>query len=226
MRKAIVPVVICSSIITISVATYFYRPLLYERTPERHIAVWRSMTRKYVIVPRYVPTYVREVTGDLPFIFRVVNGLDNPRLVVESNSRQFYTIRYEIGDKRALSDIAKAVGCVSRTELREVDVLEVDLSNEDQKALSRASGKNKTPILETASIGNQWRLDGYSMGDIAVFLERRLRLPVIDNTGLRGEWNVLLRDGFENDKGQPLNGTGLELKKVRRKTELIVIAAE
>ena len=61
-----------------------------------------------------------------------------------------------------------------------------------------------------------------------LFLQSRLRSPVVDKTGLAGYYSFEIADktvrvGLEKDKTEPLDHTGLQLHWERTKTKVVVI---
>ena len=61
-----------------------------------------------------------------------------------------------------------------------------------------------------------------------MFLQSRLRSPVVDKTGLAGYYSFEIADktvrvGPEKDKTEPLDHTGLQLHWERTKTKVLVV---
>ena len=59
---------------------------------------------------------LREVHGDLKFICKEIHGVDNPRIVIESNNKRNYQVLYKREDRQVLDVIAKPLDLVVAKE--------------------------------------------------------------------------------------------------------------
>jgi hypothetical protein len=66
---------------------------------------------------------LREVHGDLRFIFAEIHGIDKSRIVVEASDKKCYQAVFQRGDREALKLIAKPLGPVVTREERELPCL-------------------------------------------------------------------------------------------------------
>jgi hypothetical protein len=137
---------------------------------------------------------LREVHGNLDFICAEIQGLKNPRIVIESKNKAFYQVVYRWGDREALKVIAKRLGLVVAQEDREIAAITIRASVEGHKLKPAANAKQVNVEDIACDVEGRWLLDGVTVNDLARFLEIRSRRPVVNLTSLDGRWSILLSE--------------------------------
>jgi len=178
----------------------------------------------------------RVVNGSLQFVFETVYGWDKPRIFVECENKKRYKIIFNPDDPNALHTIASQLGLQAKEQDREIWALGIRVSKsghtlrkkEIEHEWIRRKLENNQFSCRCDRDGN-WPLDGVSTQNLAAFLERQYRKPVVDLTGLDGYWTLQISDKNGkifprlNDSPMPLDGTGLELKWEKVNTDVLVI---
>jgi hypothetical protein len=131
------------------------------------------------------------VRGDLTFICQEINGVTNPRIVIESRNNSFYEVTFKNGDKETLKTVAKALGLTITQEEREILALVIRISPKGHRLKPAANGKH-VKAEEICVRDNGWPMDGITMDEFARFFEGRYYRPVVNLTKLNGEWSILL----------------------------------
>src|SRR6185295_11141338 len=123
--------------------------------------------------------------------------------------------------------VESTFGLRSLREAREMDVYVITVAQRDAKGLMPTKSSSKNSSLD----GGNGGIDGVSVsfGEVLPSLENALSLPVIDETGLKGSFDVRFRwdpaggpEAIVKDAREQL---GLTLTKAKRPIELTVIEA-
>lgn len=156
--------------------------------------------------------------GSLPT--RIVYAADPPRgkfdLLVTVPEKQ----------KEALqAEIARQYGLTARREMRTTDALVLKVKTPDVPGLrAEPTGKRGS---QSGEISGRYVSKNMPIGHLAAYLEIKFRRPVLDETGLAGNYtyefpgNVL--DSPELLKEILLNQLGLELVPARKPAEMLVV---
>lgn len=186
------------------------------------------MSRGIQIKNRPELGYLTEVHGDLQFICTDINGLENPRIVIESKNKGHYQVVFQREDPEALKLLAKPLGLVVSQEEREIQAITIRVSAGGPRL--KTAGKGQRVKIEDVccNVDGQWPLDGVTADELARFLETRYRKPVVNLTSLKGVWSILLSrkagiEGPEPDKKTHLDDLGLELQWEKVKIPVTVI---
>jgi hypothetical protein len=171
---------------------------------------------------------LHEVHGDLAFICREINGVDNPGIVIESRNKGHYQVVYPWGDRGALEVIAKPLGLLVTQEEREVQALTIRVAKGGHRLEPAAEGKQVEVEEVCCDIEGRWPLDGVTADELARFLETRYRRPVVNRTALKGRWSILLSEKAgktwpSGDEKAPLDDLGLELRWEKVKVPVVVV---
>ncbi len=167
------------------------------------------------------------VHGDLHFICQEINGVTNPRIVVESTNKNHYQVTFKQDDRESLKVLAKALNLVVTEEEREISALAIRVSPNGHRLKPSANGRNLK--ADEISVGdNGWPLDGITMDEFARFFERRYNLPVANLTELNGEWSILLSKKVarlvpEGNEKRELDDLGLTMQREQCKVLVTVV---
>jgi hypothetical protein len=171
---------------------------------------------------------LREVHGDLHFICREIHGVENPRLVIESKSKEHYQVVYKQRDHEALKVIAKALGLDVTQEERKISAITIRESAGGHKLKPAAKGEQANVEMNCRVVDERWALDGVTADELARFLETRLHRPVVNLTALDGRWSILLSRTASKIPPEPdevirLDSLGLELRWEKVKILVTVV---
>ena len=203
-----------------------------EDTPERYVELregQRGVSSSNSARVKHRPELdrMREINGDLRDICYWLHGPENPRIVVESQNRNFYRVVYKQGDRGALPVIAKPLGLMVLQEEREVDAITIRVAQGGHRLKPVAKGL-QAKLDEVELSEGRWPLDGVTADELARFLEIRFRRPVTNLTALEGRWSILLSDEVarvspEPREIAPLEQFGLELRWERVRLPVTVV---
>jgi hypothetical protein len=159
---------------------------------------------------------MHEVHGDLTFICSEINGIENPRIVVESKNAGRYQVVYKWGDREALKVIARPLGLVVTEENRELQAITIRVAPGGHRLQPGAKGV-VVNLAEVHVRDTGWPLEGVTMDQLARFLEQRYRRPVVNLTAVEGRWSIVVSDRAArmfpgSDETAALDGLGLELR--------------
>jgi hypothetical protein len=168
-----------------------------------------------------------EVHGDLEFICQEINGVTNPRILVESNNKSHYEVTFKQEGKEALKVVARALGLTVTQEEREILALVVRISPTGHQLRLAANGK-RVNAEDIFIRDNGWAMDGITMDEFARFLEQRYRRPVVNSTKLSGNWSIVLstdaaREWPSENETKELDKLGLDLRWERMKVLVTVV---
>jgi hypothetical protein len=171
---------------------------------------------------------LREVHGDLNFVCTEMQGVDNPRILIESKNKAHYQVVYKWGDRDALKVIAKPLGLLVTQEEREIQALTVRASPGGHRLKPAAKDKRVKVKDVCCDVEGRWPLDGVTADELARFLETRYRHPVVNLTGVEGAWCILLSAEAGNrwpsaDEKAQLDDLGLELRWEQVKVVVTVV---
>jgi hypothetical protein len=165
---------------------------------------------------------LREVHGDLKFVCSEINGVDNPRIMIESKNTAHYQVVYKWGDREALKAIAKPLGLVVAQEEREIQAITIRVNKGGHRLKPTAKDKQVKVEDVCCDADGRWPLEGVTADKLARFLEIRYRRPVVNLTSLKNRWSILLSKKAGKtwpaaDKNLQLDDLGLQLRweKVR-----------
>jgi uncharacterized protein (TIGR03435 family) len=149
-----------------------------------------------------------EKHSSLEDLCRDFHGRDNPRIVIESTNRKSYQVVYKSADRDdVLPVIAKALGLEVTQEERDVAAITLRVAPGGHRLKPAAArpiaperqgpkpAMNGPPIKSEPEYDGpegHWLMEGITTEELARFLERRFRQPVVDLTGLEGKWSILL----------------------------------
>ncbi|HEY1786874.1 MAG TPA: sigma-70 family RNA polymerase sigma factor [Verrucomicrobiae bacterium] len=125
------------------------------------------------------------------------------------------------GNMEALrQQIKKQFGVAGQTEMIETNVLLLKVRSPNARGLVRSTKRSGG---WTSGIGT-YKSDGEPISGLAGFLESHFAIPVIDQTGLQGTFEIDLRYRDSNDLKQKLaDQLGLELIPSTRPVEMLVV---
>jgi len=173
---------------------------------------------------------MRQVNGDLDFICRDIQGVRNPRIVIESKDKRPYHVVFKWGDQEALKVIAKPLGLIVAQEEREIRAITIRQSAGGHRLKPAAEGKRVELEEVCGNEDGTWPLEGVTADELARFLETRYWVPVVNLTSLRGRWSIILSREAEKlnlwlEDGQirQLDDLGLELKWEKIKIPVTVV---
>jgi len=178
----------------------------------------------------------RVVNGNLQFIFETIYGWDNPRVFVESNNGNSYKVIFDPDDSSAMEIVASHLGLRVIEKDKKIWVLTIRVGEEGHRLKARTIKHDLTRKLHEqgrvkyyCDTNGDWPLDGISMKNFAIFLEKRYRRPVVDLTGLEGFWSFKLSDKSgkiypqKKDEVMLLDDTGIVLQWEELETPVLVI---
>jgi len=207
--------------------------ILTEDAKGRYVQLREGRNRYVLSAPGHVENRpdldnLREVHGDLHFICRELHGYENPRIVIESKSKERYQVVYQKGDHEALKVIAKALGLDVTQEERKVSAITIRESAGGHKLKPAANGEQVDVGKNCRVVDERWVLDGVTADELARFLETRLHRPVVNLTALDGRWSILLsrtagKTPPEDDEIIRLDNLGLELQWEKVKILVTVV---
>lgn len=136
------------------------------------------------------------------------------------------------GDAEAVRPLARraletGLGIEVRRETREVEALVVRVAGDELGTLpaglrrARASSSSRSELRPGSLIA-----DRVSVRQIAEMVERELRRPVVDETGLEGEYGIEMvwEPGDAESLTAAVEALGLEVIPARREVEMVVVA--
>ena len=99
--------------------------IFLEDSPARYLRIKKGNPNVGSRSPADLPhrkdiKYPRRIEGDLHTIFSEMNGIDHPRIVVETKNRKGYEIVFDPDDKQAMEIVAKQLGMTVGEDDREV----------------------------------------------------------------------------------------------------------
>jgi len=168
------------------------------------------------------------LNDDLYRICRMINGQNNPRIVIETKNKGYYQVVCKWGDREALKVIARPLGLVVVEEEREVPVITIRESAGGHK-LKQSAKVTKTKMEDVCcDVEGRWPLEGVTIDDLAQFLEPHYSRPVVNKTTLQGQWSILLSNGTEKmplREGEiaQLDNLGLVLQMEKVKIRVTVV---
>jgi len=171
--------------------------------------------------------YPRRIEGNLKTLFEGIYGWDHPKIVVETKNQKGYEVVFNPDDKQAMEIVAKQLGMTVGEDDREILALKITVAEGGHHL--KPVPKPDKPQWDCCETGDGvWPLHGVNMGELALFLQSRLRSPVVDKTGLAGYYSFEIADktvrvGPKKDKTEPLDHTGLQLHWERTKTKVLVV---
>ena len=203
-----------------------------EDTPARYLRIKKGNPNICLIAGEQLPhrkdiKYPRRIEGDLHTIFSEMHGIDHPRIVVETKNQKGYEIVFNPDDEQAMEIVAKQLGMTVSEDDREILALQITVVKGEHHLKPVAKpDKPQWDCCETSD--GVWPLHGVCMEELALFLQSRLRSPVVDKTGLAGYYSFEIADktvrvGPEKTKTEPLDRTGLQLHWEQTKTNVLVI---
>jgi Protein of unknown function (DUF3738) len=175
--------------------------------------------------PRPDLPHLREVRGDLKFIFSVLHS--NPRIVVEAKDLRSYQVVYHPWDSEKVTVVAKLLGLVVVQEERAIDAITIREAPLGHRLTPAAEGK-QADVARVVMRGDEWPLDGVTLDELARFLEGQYNRPVVNLTSVEGRWSMRLSAEAVKKwpgpgKMKPLDETGLDLRWERVTTPVTVV---
>jgi hypothetical protein len=203
-----------------------------EDTPTRYLRIKKGNPGICLIAGEQLPhrkdiEYPRRIEGNLQTIFSEMYGVSHPKIVVETKNAKGYEVVYDPKDSKALEIVAKQLGMTVGYDDQEILALQITVAKTGHHLKQVA--KPATPQWDCCVTSDDiWPLHGVSMDELALFLEHRVRTPVVDKTGLAGYyWFDLagrtVRVGPEKTETKSLDETGLQLHWERTKTRVLVV---
>jgi hypothetical protein len=209
------------------------RVLLTEDTKDQYVQLREEWGSCQIITSGHVEDRpdlkaLRELHGDLSFICTEIHGVQNPRIVIESENKGQYQVVYSLGDRnKTLEVIAKPLGLVVTREEREVKAITIRETPGGHR-LRRAAEDKRTDVDRVCCNSYGWLLDGVTADELARFLETRYCRRVVNLTSLEGRWSILLSEkaakmGPPNGDPAALDDLGLELRWEKVKIPVTVV---
>jgi uncharacterized protein (TIGR03435 family) len=130
------------------------------------------------------------------------------------------------------AEIRKKLGLVAEKEMRETPVLRLKVARRDAPGLKAAAGPDPTRGSGSRSSGGHFTCNNQSISSLRSFLENRMKMVVIDETGLDGQYDIDLKwsepGGYQNPdpealKQVVLDQLGLELTPSTQSIEMLVV---
>ena len=168
-----------------------------EDTPARYLRIRKATRNICLIAGERLPhrkdiEYPRRLEGDLHTIFREMHGVD-PRMVVETKNRKGYEVVFNPEDKQAMEIVAKQLGMTVGEDNREILALQITVSKGGHHL--KPVPKPDKPQWDCCEPGMACGpFHGVNMEELALFLQSRLRSPVVDKTGLAGYYWLDIAD--------------------------------
>lgn len=209
------------------------RTVIYEEdTPAHYLQIRKGRPGVVAFGPAQLPhrkdiKWPRMVEGDLETVFSVMYGIDHPKIVVETSNKKGYEVIFNPDDEKAMEIVAGQLGMAIGKEEREILALQITVDEGGHKL--KQVEKPEKPQWHPAVKDDVWSLHGVTLSELALFLESRIRRPVVDKTGLDGYYWVELLDETVRlwpqklDEIKPLDQTGLRLSWKRTKTMVLVV---
>ncbi len=151
-----------------------------------------------------------------------------------SSNKYDYVVNLATGSSQALQEkVAEQFGLVQTIEVRETNVFLLQVANRNAQGLKPHKGNATMPGWYMAKGTSTFTWDDMSAAKLARFLEMYLATPVIDRTGLSGNFDIKLKLAMDEfpadwkdhniDDFQPalLNQLGLELVPGRESVEML-----
>ena len=113
-----------------------------------------------------------------------MHGIDHPKIVIETKNTKGYEVIFNPDDPKALEIVAQQLGMMASEEEREISALQITVAPGSHPKEVKKPAKPQWDSCETSD--GLWPLHGVSVDELALFLESRLRRPVVDKTGLAG----------------------------------------
>lgn len=210
-----------------------------EDSPARYLRIRKGDPNTVAVgggdlpVRKDIP-FPRSVEGDLNTVFQEIYR--HPKIVVETKNKKGYQVVFNPDDKEALRIVAEQLGMTAREGEREILALRITVAAGGHH-LKRVA-KPEKPQWECCVIDSTphaaeshwvWPLHGVSMDELALFLESRLRRPVVNLSGLKGYYWLDLSDETVRlwpqrmDETKELDQTGLQLHWEQTKTTVLVV---
>ena len=126
-------------------------------------------------------------------------------------------------------ELKKQFGLVAHTERREMDVLQLQSRSADRPGLKKSSSKN----TGSSSMRGEMKGENLTISMFSGSLESYFKLPVIDHSGLKGRYDMILNwkwqagmdEAAEREKIKQalLDQLGLELVPARETLEVLIV---
>ena len=169
----------------------------------------------------------------------IENGFSSIRVIwFESFPQEYFDYLITLpGDfkKELQTKIRKQFGFVGRMETIQTNVLLLKLQTSDAPGLKPSQGGTRWVTFEGSSGGSQFAVlelcgTNVPISTLTGYLENKLKIPVVDKTGLEGNVDFVLHYPMgwrladqENLKTSLLNELGLELVPGREPVEMLVV---
>jgi uncharacterized protein (TIGR03435 family) len=125
--------------------------------------------------------------------------------------------------------VRKKFGVMAKLETNETDVLLLKMRHPEAGGLKASRGQGGSTLSTGGS--DYWRGENVQVSELANFLEAVLQTPVMDATGISGQFDVELRKSDANASGSDVEGIkqavldqlGLALVPAVRPVEMLVV---
>ena len=126
------------------------------------------------------------------------------------------------------AEVKNKFGLVGHRETRDADVLILTAKNQPRPGLKPAAQRNSSSF--SSSLG-EIKLDNHPVGTLVNYLERVVKQPVIDRTGITGKYDMALKWNAAESKNHDLGNLnrllseqfGLELVSAHEPIEMLVV---
>src|ERR1700722_3195261 len=136
---------------------------------------------------------VREIHGDLYFIFSELYGCRNWRIIIDSKDTHHYEVIYQEENQKAISRVADELGLAIRTEEREIRAITIRQSAKGHTLIPSLGKKSSLDDISVDEFG-RCPLEGVSMDQLASILEICYQKPVVNLTAVKGDWSITLSE--------------------------------
>jgi uncharacterized protein (TIGR03435 family) len=136
------------------------------------------------------------------------------------------------GSLQALQEeIKRKFGLAGRREIRDMEVLLLEVRNPDAPGLKRSPGWNSQKGAGRSSGSHHWFCQNAPIADLADYVENCLGIPVVEHTGLTNRFDIDLKLNSpdadhpdpQNLKRALLDQLGLELIPANMPIEMLVV---